>query len=69
MPAEPADREMLYLVGERKKVVVATRGMMGVGVVAVQGSMAVVLLVKNAHDAMPPIGCKGDDDARSLITR
>ena len=59
MPTEPVDREMLFLAGERKKDVVATRGMIGVGVVVVHGSMAVVLLVKNAHDAMPPIDCPG----------
>ena len=51
MPAEPADRAMLFLAGEWKKDVVATRGTMGVGVVAVRGSMVVVLL-KNDHDAM-----------------
>ena len=42
---------MLFLVGEWKKDVDATRGMMGVGVVAVRGSMVVVLL-KNDRDAM-----------------
>ena len=29
MPAEPADRAMLFMAGEWKKDVVATRGMMG----------------------------------------